>query len=62
MTIIRALAVALACVVAGGHGLTQQALAQGAGDTASYPNRIVRLIVPFPPGGNGTISRTVRLG
>ena len=46
MTVIRALAVALACVIA-----SAQALAQGASDTASYPNRIVRLIVPLPPGG-----------
>jgi tripartite-type tricarboxylate transporter receptor subunit TctC len=50
MTVIRALATGLtcvlACVIASGG-----ALAQGASEVASYPNRIVRLIVPFPPGG-----------
>jgi tripartite-type tricarboxylate transporter receptor subunit TctC len=46
MTVIRALAVALACVIASGP-----VFAQGASEVATYPNRIVRLIVPFPPGG-----------
>ena len=57
MTMIRALVLGLACALAGGH-----AFAQGATDATGYPNRTVRLIVPFPPGGNGTISRTIRLG
>ena len=55
MTVIRALTTGLACslvcglacVIAGGHALAQG----GASEAASYPNRIVRLIVPFPPGG-----------
>jgi tripartite-type tricarboxylate transporter receptor subunit TctC len=44
MTFIRALAIALACL-----GVIGPASAQD--DAANYPNRIVRVIVPFPPGG-----------
>jgi tripartite-type tricarboxylate transporter receptor subunit TctC len=46
MIMIRALAVALACL-----GVISHASAQGTSDAASYPNRTVRVIVPFPPGG-----------
>ena len=28
----------------------------------AYPTRPITLIVPYPPGGNGTTSRTGRVG
>ena len=46
MTVTRAFVIVLACTVGNGS-----AFAQGAGDAATYPNRTIRLIVPFPPGG-----------
>ena len=50
MIMIRALAVALAVALAC-LGVISHASAQGTSDAASYPNRTVRVIVPFPPGG-----------
>jgi tripartite-type tricarboxylate transporter receptor subunit TctC len=51
MSAIRTLAIGLLCIIASAQS-TGQALAQASTQTADgYPNRIVRLIVPFPPGG-----------
>jgi tripartite-type tricarboxylate transporter receptor subunit TctC len=51
MITTRALAIALACITVGSQALGTEAFAQGASDAKSYPNRTVRVIVPFPPGG-----------
>src|SRR5262249_36765763 len=36
------------------------ATAQGTADSHSYPNRAVRIIVPFPPGGRTDLATRVR--
>ena len=52
--------IALAAAALGAGGLPRGALAQGGGASASWPDRPVRLIVPFGAGGAvDTLSRTV---
>ncbi|MCC6890483.1 MAG: tripartite tricarboxylate transporter substrate binding protein [Hyphomicrobiales bacterium] len=47
---LRVVAVTLACIAAPVLGASPGS-AQSPGEATSYPNRIVRLVVPFPPGG-----------
>jgi tripartite-type tricarboxylate transporter receptor subunit TctC len=55
MTVIRAAALCLVGLLAGAP-----ALAQGSADAGNYPNRTIRVIVPFPAGGPAdTIARFI---